>query len=340
LTAAEPTSALSAHDEAEWLRLRNTIVRERAFWLGVLLAESPLGVHQVVTRADELLASTGAYQWVSRPSNPEEMADATARLLAGTETVGLVWIIATAPFDIGEAGAVWERAWLQTVQALNRQRDTLRCEHPHGVVLVGPPGLLRVLATEAVDLWSVRSFVGELASDPVITERPADVVVAAPSALGDLPVPDELAAQIREVRRLIESDEAHRALDAAMALSGSSAAERLAIAEAQALAARAAHLVSVEIDAWVTATNLADEHLGSDNPSTLTSRNNLASAYESAGQLDRAIPLHEQTLTDRERILGPNHPDTLTSRNNLANAYRSAGWRRRIKRWWENRHAR
>ena len=65
--------------------------------------------------------------------------------------------------------------------------------------------------------------------------------------------------------------------------------------------------------------------LGLDHPDTLTSRNNLAYAYQSAGDLTRAIPLYEQTLTDRERVLGPDHPDTLTSRNNLAAAYQTAG---------------
>jgi tetratricopeptide (TPR) repeat protein len=65
--------------------------------------------------------------------------------------------------------------------------------------------------------------------------------------------------------------------------------------------------------------------LGPDHPDTLTSRNNLANAYQEAGRTAEAITLHEQTLADRERLLGPDHPDTLTSRNNLANAYRAAG---------------
>ena len=65
--------------------------------------------------------------------------------------------------------------------------------------------------------------------------------------------------------------------------------------------------------------------LGADHPDTLTSRNNLAGAYQSAGDLDRAIPLYEQTLADRQRVLGADHPDTLTSRNNLAYAYQAAG---------------
>ncbi|MFI7135909.1 tetratricopeptide repeat protein [Nonomuraea sp. NPDC050153] len=41
--------------------------------------------------------------------------------------------------------------------------------------------------------------------------------------------------------------------------------------------------------------------------------------------LTRAIPLLQQTFTDRERVLGGDHPSTLTSRNNLAHTYQSAG---------------
>ena len=72
---------------------------------------------------------------------------------------------------------------------------------------------------------------------------------------------------------------------------------------------------------------LADSEriLGPDHPHTLTSRNNLAGAYESAGRMGQAIPLYEQTLADRERVLGPDHPNTLISRDNLASAYQAAG---------------
>ena len=48
--------------------------------------------------------------------------------------------------------------------------------------------------------------------------------------------------------------------------------------------------------------------LGEHHPNTLSSRNNLASAYQAAGDLGRAIPLYEQTLTDSERVLGEDHP--------------------------------
>ena len=69
----------------------------------------------------------------------------------------------------------------------------------------------------------------------------------------------------------------------------------------------------------------AYDTLGADHPETLTSRNNLANAYQDAGRLNEAITLDQQTLEDRTRILGPNHPDTLLSRNNLASTYREAG---------------
>ncbi|MFE2584562.1 FxSxx-COOH system tetratricopeptide repeat protein, partial [Streptomyces sp. NPDC059378] len=65
--------------------------------------------------------------------------------------------------------------------------------------------------------------------------------------------------------------------------------------------------------------------LGADHPETLSSRNNLAGAYESAGDPARAITLYEQNLADTVRILGADHPNTLNSRNNLASAYESAG---------------
>ncbi|MFF2901113.1 tetratricopeptide repeat protein, partial [Streptomyces sp. NPDC057966] len=51
------------------------------------------------------------------------------------------------------------------------------------------------------------------------------------------------------------------------------------------------------------------------------SRSNLAGAYLTAGQIERAMPLYEQTLADSVRVLGEDHPDTLLARNNLAGAY-------------------
>ncbi|MFH9968479.1 tetratricopeptide repeat protein [Streptomyces mirabilis] len=68
-----------------------------------------------------------------------------------------------------------------------------------------------------------------------------------------------------------------------------------------------------------------EQILGDTHPHTLTSRNNLAHAYQAAGNLGRAISLYEATVAEYEQILGDTHPDTLASRNSLAGAYRSAG---------------
>jgi tetratricopeptide (TPR) repeat protein len=73
------------------------------------------------------------------------------------------------------------------------------------------------------------------------------------------------------------------------------------------------------------AVELRRTNLGPDHPHTLTSRNNLAVAYQAAGRTADAITLHEGTLRLRESTLGLDHPDTLQSRNNLAAAYKAAG---------------
>ncbi|MHA4820253.1 FxSxx-COOH system tetratricopeptide repeat protein [Streptomyces aculeolatus] len=70
---------------------------------------------------------------------------------------------------------------------------------------------------------------------------------------------------------------------------------------------------------------LREQVLGDTHPSTLTSRYNLAYAYQAAGDLARAIPLHETTLAQFEQVLGDTHPSTLTSRYSLANTYHAAG---------------
>ena len=48
-------------------------------------------------------------------------------------------------------------------------------------------------------------------------------------------------------------------------------------------------------------------------------------ACQEAGRAAKAIPLHQQALANRERVLGPDPPSTLTLRNNLANAYQATG---------------
>ena len=66
---------------------------------------------------------------------------------------------------------------------------------------------------------------------------------------------------------------------------------------------------------------LADSTKGRDHLDTLTSRSNLAGAYESAGDRGRAIALLEQTVAGFERVLGSDQPVTVGWLNNLAGAY-------------------
>ena len=53
----------------------------------------------------------------------------------------------------------------------------------------------------------------------------------------------------------------------------------------------------------------------------MASRNNLAKSYLFHDRLDKAIPLLERNLHDRERFLGPEHLHNLTSMHYLAQAY-------------------
>jgi Tetratricopeptide repeat len=61
------------------------------------------------------------------------------------------------------------------------------------------------------------------------------------------------------------------------------------------------------------------------HPRTLRSRDDLAAAYRDLGWAAEAIPLFQQTLATRQRVLGADHPGTLTTRNSLAAACQEAG---------------
>ncbi|MEU0844328.1 tetratricopeptide repeat protein [Streptomyces sp. NPDC005962] len=64
---------------------------------------------------------------------------------------------------------------------------------------------------------------------------------------------------------------------------------------------------------------------GSDHPSTLDARHNLAISYSDAGRGQEALDLRERVLADRERLLGSDHPNTVAARSSLAVSYSNAG---------------
>ena len=74
-----------------------------------------------------------------------------------------------------------------------------------------------------------------------------------------------------------------------------------------------------------SAVKIIQELFGRDDPITLNSRFNLASAYSSSGNLTDAVSLYESVLEDCTRILGADDSRTLTTRNNLAYTYQEAG---------------
>lgn len=77
------------------------------------------------------------------------------------------------------------------------------------------------------------------------------------------------------------------------------------------------------------AVEMFEQAADGDRHSALAARNNLAQAYQLAGNTRKAIPLCEQLLADSARELGEDHPDTLTAQHNLAHAYLLAGNSRR-----------
>ena len=60
-----------------------------------------------------------------------------------------------------------------------------------------------------------------------------------------------------------------------------------------------------------------------DHPDTLKSLYNLALLFDSKGDYDRALPMYEECLAKRKRVLGEDHPDTLSTLNGLAILFRN-----------------
>ena len=88
--------------------------------------------------------------------------------------------------------------------------------------------------------------------------------------------------------------------------------------------ARVAHQ-RAEIDELVAHIRAVREHTTDPPPLLLAQTDWAGRALREAGDLTRAVPLLEHTLTDRQRVLGADHPDTLSSGSNLAGVYRAAG---------------
>ncbi|MEU0739142.1 tetratricopeptide repeat protein, partial [Streptomyces sp. NPDC006134] len=66
-----------------------------------------------------------------------------------------------------------------------------------------------------------------------------------------------------------------------------------------------------------------EQILGDTHPQTLASRNNLAGAYQAAGDLHRAAPLYGTASPQGEQVLDDARPDTLTIRDSFIHIRRT-----------------
>ncbi|KAK3313312.1 hypothetical protein B0H66DRAFT_483025 [Apodospora peruviana] len=73
-------------------------------------------------------------------------------------------------------------------------------------------------------------------------------------------------------------------------------------------------------ECWRWSGQFAEEH-----PLRLVSQHELAGAYQSDGQIKKAVGLPEQVVAVRERTLAEEHPGRLASQYNLVMAYRADG---------------
>ena len=244
--------------------------------------------------------------------------------------------------------------WLtsQRWQGLNIRRDRLAESARARLVWWLHPRNVAEMATQAPDLWAWRGGVYSFLNVASPCASPLTSFDFPHEAQVNRADPEPRRKRIREIRSWLEGtpqpelvyevarewgdlalslgefDEArhaYRVIALPAARLYHTSREVLAIKQALATVATETGDFGGAIEILKDATEESGRLLGANHPDTLSSRNNLALAYQAAGRLNDAIPLLEKTLTDRERLLGPDHPDTLASRNNLALAYQAAG---------------
>lgn len=65
--------------------------------------------------------------------------------------------------------------------------------------------------------------------------------------------------------------------------------------------------------------------LGPGHPYVHATRNNLAASYQDAGNISKAIDMHQTLLSDLARVLGPDHLHTLAISQFLSVLRRQSG---------------
>ena len=267
---------------------------------------------------------------------------------------GLERLIVAAASDVDLIHLSGASDWLtpERWQGLNIRRDRLAESARARLVWWLHPRNVAEMATQAPDLWAWRGGVYSFLNVASPCASPLTSFDFPHEAQVNRADPEPRRKRIREIRSWLEGtpqpelvyevarewgdlalslgefDEArhaYRVIALPAARLYHTSREVLAIKQALATVATETGDFGGAIEILKDATEESGRLLGANHPDTLSSRNNLALAYQAAGRLNDAIPLLEKTLTDRERLLGPDHPDTLTSRNNLALAYQATG---------------
>jgi tetratricopeptide (TPR) repeat protein len=192
------------------------------------------------------------------------------------------------------------------------------------MMLLDRYGLIDFVDTAQPPVVAMHSVTGDAVRETTPAADLADVVWAAADALLDLwPFPDALDSVLTGLLRANTEALMTHSVNGDLLWGTSDGGHPVLWCHGDSL--NRAGLIRRAVDWWGHTSETAFRLLGPDHPDTLSSRNNLAYAYELAGQLEKAISLHEQNLADSVRVLGPDDPQTLTSRNNLATTYQFAG---------------
>ncbi len=69
---------------------------------------------------------------------------------------------------------------------------------------------------------------------------------------------------------------------------------------------------------WIDADNSVAKTLGSDHPSTLTTKSNLANALSNHCKYNEALSTYKSVFDVKKKVLGHDHPSTLTTQSNMA----------------------
>lgn len=175
-----------------WRRLEGHLDWSTGPTISFVFTDDPQVVAHLRERAFRAVARTGGkVRWL-HPEHPQGLREVLRDLLS-PKKVELVWL---EPYL--DEGAPWADAWNDVLQRLNERRERLRRSLGGALVLVAPPSLKARFRDTAPDLWSIRSLVLDLATEP--DPRAADGPLTGPGEATPAPVPDRRAERSNAYR--------------------------------------------------------------------------------------------------------------------------------------------